>query len=65
MPKLKSHSSASKRFSVTKSGKVKINTSFRRHKLGIKTPKRKRQMRRREYLSSSFTKTIKSLIPND
>ncbi|MBQ7290749.1 MAG: 50S ribosomal protein L35, partial [Clostridia bacterium] len=39
-----------------------LNSSFRRHKLGIKTPKRKRQLRKNAYLSPSFAKTIKTLI---
>lgn len=64
MPKIKTHRATAKRFSVTKSGKVKMNSSYRRHKLGIKTPKRKRQLRRNVYLSASFADTIKSLIPN-
>ena len=62
MPKIKTHKATSKRFSTTKSGKVKLNSSFRRHKLGIKTPKRKRQLRKYAYLSASFAKTIKTLI---
>lgn len=64
MPKIKTHKATSKRFSFTKNGKVKLNNSFRRHKLGKKTPKRKRQLRRNEYLSESFEKTIKTLMPN-
>ncbi|MBR2181193.1 MAG: 50S ribosomal protein L35, partial [Oscillospiraceae bacterium] len=31
MPKIKTHSGASKRFKVTKNGKVKINRANRRH----------------------------------
>ena len=65
MAKIKSHKATAKRFSLTKSGKVKYNHSHRRHKLGLKTTKRKRDLRRRGYLSDSFTKTIKTLIPND
>lgn len=62
MPKIKSHSASSKRFDVTKSGKVKLNHTNRRHKLGIKTTKRKRALRQRGYLSESFAPTIKELI---
>ena len=64
MPKIKTHSGASKRFSVTKSGSVKMNHSHHRHNLGIKTAKRKRNLRKATYLSESFAATIKSLIPN-
>jgi len=62
MGKIKTHSATAKRFSVTKSGKVKMNSSFRRHKLGKKTPKRKRQLRGNAYLSESFAPIIKTLI---
>ena len=62
MGKIKTHSATAKRFSVTKSGKVKMNSSFRRHKLGKKTPKRKRQLRGNADLSESFAPIIKTLI---
>ena len=62
MGKVKTHKAASKRFSLTKSGKVKLNHTNRRHKLGLKTPKRKRQLRRNTYLSPSFEATVKTLI---
>ncbi len=65
MAKIKSHKATAKRFSITKTGKVKMNSSNRRHKLGIKTPKRKRQLRCNAYLSKSFESTIKTLIPNE
>ena len=64
MGKIKTHKATAKRFSTTKSGLVKLNHTNRRHKLGLKTPKRKRQLRRNVYLSASFADTIKSLIPN-
>ena len=64
MAKIKSHKATANRFSITKTGKVKMNSSNRRHKLGIKTPKRKRQLRCNAYLSKSFESTIKTLIPN-
>ena len=62
MGKIKTHSATAKRFNVTKSGLVKMN--HRRHNLGIKTPKRKRQLRQNAYLSESFAATIKSLMPS-
>ena len=62
MAKIKTHSASKKRFTVTKSGKVKINHSHRRHKLGIKTSKRKRILRKAGYLSESMSPAIKTLI---
>ena len=45
MGKIKTHKATAKRFSLTKNGKVKLNHTNRRHKLGHKTAKRKRQLR--------------------
>jgi large subunit ribosomal protein L35 len=62
MGKIKTHKATAKRFSVTKNGKVKMNHTDRRHKLGIKTPKRKRQLRGNAYLSDSMSHTVKVLL---
>lgn len=62
MGKIKTHKATSKRFSVTKGGKVKMNHSHRRHKLGLKTAKRKRSLRKGAYLSESMAPAIKTLI---
>ena len=40
MGKVKTHKASSKRFSLTATGKVKLNHCNRRHKLGLKTAKR-------------------------
>jgi large subunit ribosomal protein L35 len=45
MPKVKTNSSAKKRFKVTASGKITHQKSFRRHILTKKSTKRKRNMR--------------------
>lgn len=62
MAKIKTHKATAKRFSLTKGGKVKLNHTNRRHKLGLKTAKRKRQLRKNGYLSTSMAPTIASLI---
>lgn len=62
MAKVKTHSASKKRFTLTKSGKIKINHSHHRHKLGLKTAKRKRNLRKASYLSDSMTATVKTLI---
>lgn len=64
MPKVKTHKASAKRFTVTKSGKVKLNHTMRRHKLGKKTSKRKRILRKGGYLSESMAPAIKTLIQN-
>ena len=62
MGKLKTHSASSKRFSLTGSGKVKMNHNNHRHKLGIKTQKRKRNLRKGDILSEAFAPTYRTLI---
>lgn len=62
MAKIKTHKAAAKRFSLTKSGRVKMSHKNRRHKLGAKTPKRKRQLRTNAYLSEANAPTIRKLI---
>ncbi len=63
MGKIKTHSASAKRFTVTKSGKVKLNHMNRRHKLGLKSTKRKRDLRRTGYLSEAMAPNIKKLLP--
>ena len=63
MPKIKTHKGCAKRFSLTKSGKVKRGKAYRSHILNKKSTKRKRKLRRLGYLSSANEKSIKKLIP--
>jgi large subunit ribosomal protein L35 len=46
MPKMKTHSGAKKRFSVTGSGKVRRLKAYKSHILTKKSSKRKRNLRR-------------------
>ena len=62
MVKLKTHSATKKRFSLTKSGKIKMNHSHHRHKLGLKTAKRKRHLRSGGYLSESMAPAVRTLL---
>jgi len=62
MGKIKTHKASAKRFSVTGSGKVKMNHSQHRHNLGLKTQKRKRNLRKGTILSASMTPTVRALI---
>ena len=63
MPKQKTHKASAKRFSLTKSGKVKRGQAFRRHILTKKSTKRKRNLRKTDYVAATEAKTIKTLIP--
>ena len=62
MGKIKTHKAASKRFSLTGSGKIKMNHNNHRHNLGIKTAKRKRGLRKGAIMSEAFAPTYRTLI---
>mgnify|MGYP001415161535 FL=1 len=63
MPKMKTHKGAAKRFSLTKSGKVKRAKAYKSHILTKKTSKRKRNLRKGTYVAAVEEKNIKRLIP--
>ena len=63
MPKIKTHRAAAKRFSLTKSGKVKRARAFRSHILTKKDTKRKRRLRKGGLADVTNAKVIKKLIP--
>ncbi len=65
MPKLKTHSGAKKRFSVTKSGKIKRSRAYKSHLLNGhgKTTKVKRRLRQGTYADVTNESAIKRMIP--
>ena len=62
MGKIKTHKASAKRFSVTANGKVKINHCHHRHNLGLKTAKRKRQLRGGGIMSEAMAANVRSMI---
>ncbi|WP_411282554.1 50S ribosomal protein L35 [Gemmatimonas sp.] len=63
MPKMKTHSGAKKRFTVTGSGKVRRLKAYKSHILTKKTSKRKRNLRRPTIVETNGeVKRIKRLI---
>lgn len=62
MPKIKTHSGAKKRFSLTKSGKVKRAHAFKRHILNKKSTKRKRGLRGGAYADHTNESAVKRMI---
>ena len=62
MGKIKTHKASAKRFSLTGTGKIKMNHNNHRHNLGIKTAKRKRNLRKGAILSESFAPIYRTLI---
>lgn len=62
MPKMKTNSSAKKRFSVTGSGKIKRSQAYKRHILTKKTTKRKRNLTGSAIVRETDMNNIKSLL---
>ena len=60
MPKIKTHSGAKKRFSVTKNGKFKRGHVGKRHG---KTTKLKRHLRKEGFADSTNVAQLKRLLP--
>ncbi|MBP3313844.1 MAG: 50S ribosomal protein L35 [Oscillospiraceae bacterium] len=63
MPKFKTHSGSKKRFSLTKSGKVKRAHAFKSHILTKKTTKRTRNLRKNGYADATNEATVRLMIP--
>jgi len=65
MPKLKTHSGAKKRFSLTGTGKVKRAHAYKSHLLNGhgKTTKSKRRLRQGTYADETNESAIKRMIP--
>ncbi|MBF0611022.1 MAG: 50S ribosomal protein L35 [Magnetococcales bacterium] len=64
MPKMKTHKSAAKRFSVSGSGRLKRSSAGRRHILTKKTTKRKREMRSDAWVAQADVGAVRKMLPN-
>jgi len=63
MPKMKTHTGAKKRFSVTKTGKIKRAKMNRRHILTKMSTKRKRALRKGAYADATNVAQLKRMLP--
>lgn len=63
MPKMKSHRGAAKRFKITGTGKLKRAKAFKSHILTKKSSKRKRNLRKTDYVDVTVEKNIKKMLP--
>ena len=63
MPKMKTKSSAKKRFRVRAGGSVKRAQAFKRHILTKKTTKNKRQLRGTTGIHSTNVDSVKAMMP--
>jgi large subunit ribosomal protein L35 len=62
MPKMKTHSGAKKRFTLTGSGKVKFKRANMRHILTKHSSKVKRKLRKGAIMNETDAKTVKKLL---
>ena len=62
MPKVKTNSSAKKRFKVTGTGKITFQKAFKRHILTKKSTKRKRALRMKGLVQSPNMHFVKRLL---
>jgi len=63
MPKMKTHKGAIKRMKVTATGRVKRTKAFKKHKLEVKSAKRKRSLRQDGLVSPADQRRVSRLIP--
>jgi large subunit ribosomal protein L35 len=63
MPKMKTKSSAKKRFRVRPGGTVKRGQAFKRHILTKKTTKTKRQLRGTEGVHDTNMNSVRAMMP--
>ncbi len=62
MPKMKTNSSAKKRFKVTGSGKVKRNHAFHNHILTKKTKKQKKRLVKSNLVHDAELNRVKKML---
>lgn len=62
MPKMKTNSSAKKRFSLTGTGKIKRKDAYKSHILTKKTTKQKRNLTTTSYVSDGDTGNVKRML---
>lgn len=62
MPKMKTNSSAKKRFTLTGSGKIKRKHAYKRHILTKKTTKQKRNLTHSGLVDGSDVREVKLLL---
>lgn len=63
MPKMKTKSSAKKRFKVRAGGSIKRSQAFKRHILTKKTTKNKRQLRGTSGVNERDVAAVRAMMP--
>ncbi len=62
MPKMKTNGSAKKRFKITSSGKIKMKHPYASHILTKKSQKRKRNLRKTDYVDQADKKRVLRML---
>ena len=62
MPKMKTNSSAKKRFALTGTGKITRGNAYKRHILTKKTTKQKRNLTHTSLVSDADTGNVKRML---
>ena len=62
MPKIKTNSSAKKRFKVTGTGKIKRRKAFKSHILTKKSKKRKKRLEKSALVDKSEVKRVRRML---
>ena len=62
MPKVKTNSSAKKRFKLTGTGKIKRKSAYKSHILTKKTTKQKRNLTTTSYVSDGDSGNVKRML---
>ena len=62
MPKMKTNSSAKKRFTVTGSGKIKRKKAYKNHILTKKTKKQKKRLGHSGFVADSDMSNVKKML---
>ncbi|MBS1747193.1 MAG: 50S ribosomal protein L35 [Bacteroidetes bacterium] len=62
MPKVKTNSSAKKRFKLTGNGEISYQKSFKRHILTKKSTKRKRNLRKKGFIDDTNKNFVLRLL---
>ena len=63
MPKMKSNSGAKKRFKKTATGKIRRKHAYKSHLLAHKSKKRKRNLRKTDFIQKVDKRNVSRLVP--
>jgi large subunit ribosomal protein L35 len=63
MPKIRTSRTAAKRFTVTKTGKVKFKHAYARHMFSAKNPKQKARLRKTGILRKADAERVLRMMP--